>query len=97
MASVYILFSERLNRYYIGSCLEFEKRYELHITRKFQTSFTAKTDDWNLFLRVDDLDFSQARKIEQHIKNMRSKTYIHKLREYPDIIEKLKKKYAHNG
>jgi putative endonuclease len=97
MASVYILFSERLNRFYVGSCLEFEKRFELHQSRQFQSSFTAKTDDWSLFLRVDDLGFSQARKIEQHIKSMRSKTYIHNLRKFPEIIDKLKKKYARSG
>jgi putative endonuclease len=86
MASVYILFSEKLNRFYTGSCEDLSYRIEQHFNKDFNNSFTAKTDDWELFFFVDNLHYAQARLIEQHIKNMKSKVYIQNLKKYPEIL-----------
>ncbi len=55
--------------------------------------FTAKADDWELFLRISCTDKEQGLKIEKHIKKMKSKIYIENLRRYPEMIEKLKKRF----
>jgi putative endonuclease len=94
MASVYILFSKKLDRFYTGSCNDLSYRIEQHFNKDFNKSFTAKTDDWDLFLFVDDLHYTQARSIEKHIKNMKSKAYILNLKKYPEIFQKLIIKYA---
>ena len=93
MATVYILYSNNLNRYYIGSCHDFEKRLQEHISKKYKDSFTTRTDDWKVFFLINDLDYGQARKIEKHIKRMKSKLYIENLAKYPEISNKLKIKY----
>lgn len=93
MASVYILFSQKLNRFYTGSCKDLSYRIEQHLNKEFTDSFTTRTDDWKLFLFCDDLKYEQARAIEMHIKQMKSKSYIQNLKKYPEIIEKLKLKY----
>jgi putative endonuclease len=80
MASVYILYSKKLNKYYIGSCLALEVRMAEHLNKKFADSFTSKADDWELFYSIIDLEYNQARKIEKHIKRMRSKKYIQDLK-----------------
>jgi len=49
MASVYILFSEKLNRFYTGSCLDLPQRLQSHKDKSFTDSFTSKTEDWELF------------------------------------------------
>jgi putative endonuclease len=59
----------------------------------FVKSFTAKADDWELYLSITDLDYQQARLIELHIKKMKSTKYIKDLIKYPQIIEKLKERY----
>jgi len=46
-----------------------------------------------LFLVISDLTSEQAYKIERHIKKMKSKKFIENLVQFPEIIDKLKKKY----
>jgi len=60
-------------------------------------SFTHNANDWKVSFSVSDLEYKQARKIESHIKNMKSKIYIQNLIKYPNIIEKLKQKYLNNN
>jgi len=93
MASVYILYSNKLDRFYIGSCKDLSGRLDQHLNKDFTKSFTAKVDDWKLYLSIDDLIYQQARLIESHIKRMKSKVYIENLKKHPEIIEKLRSKY----
>ena len=93
MASAYILYSKSIDSYYIGSCKNLEDRLKEHSDKLFSQSFTAnQASDWELFISIDELEYSQARKIENHIKRMKSKKYIQNLKEYPEMIEKLKLK-----
>jgi len=94
MAAVYILYSEKLDRFYTGSCLSFQFRLEEHLTKVYPGSFTSNTADWKLFLLIEKLSYNKARAIEKHIKKMKSKVYIRNLVTYPQILEKLKEKYA---
>lgn len=93
MASVYILFSKKLDRFYTGSCQDLTYRVEQHLNKDFGRSFTAKADDWELFFLIDDLEYTQARQIEEHIKKMKSKVYIQNLKKHPAIIQKLVAQY----
>jgi putative endonuclease len=94
-AFVYILFSEKLDRFYTGlSTLTVEERLKNHLEKRYRKlNFTQKTDDWTLFYSIKCGDYSQARKIELHIKRMNSKIYIRNLVKYPEITEKLLSKY----
>ncbi len=89
MASVYILSSKKLNKFYIGSCLDLEERLIEHRNKKFANSFTSVADDWELFLEISELEGSIARKIENHVKSMKSKKYIENLKKYPEMRSKL--------
>jgi putative endonuclease len=93
MASVYILYSNHLDSFYTGSCKDLSYRMGQHFNKEFAKSFTANADDWELFFFIDELDYTQARGIEAHIKRMKSRTYIHNLKKYPEIADKLKAKY----
>ena len=94
MASVYILFSKKLDRFYTGSCKTLDYRIEQHFNKDFSKSFTARAEDWELFFFIDQLHYNQARMIEEHIKNMKSKVYIQNLKKYPDMVKKLIAKYS---
>jgi len=88
--SVYILYSKRLDKFYIGETMDLLKRVEEHNTGFYDNSFSSKTNDWEVFLQIECSDRSQARKIENHIKKMKSVKYIQDLKKHPEIILRLK-------
>ena len=94
MIATYILFSKKLNRFYIGSAKDFDSRFEKHQTHYFGTKkFTSKADDWEIFLVIECQTENQARQIEAHIKKMKSKIYVDNLKKYPEMIQNLLQKY----
>lgn len=94
MAYCYILKSES-GTFYTGSCQNLEQRLEQHRSGLFENSFTATIkEQWLLFLCIDNLSYEQARLIERHIKNMKSKRYIENLKRYPELVGKLKTRYT---
>jgi len=92
MTTVYILHSEKLNRYYIGFSENLEVRLTFHANAQAH-KFTAKANDWKLFLEIPCVSKSQGLAIEKHVKNMKSKIYIQNLIKYPEITDKLKIQY----
>ena len=93
MAFVYILYSKKEDKFYIGSCQDLSIRLLEHRNKTFANSFTSNSDDWVLYFSEEGLSYNQSRKIEQHIKKMKSKLYIENLVRYPEIITRLKEKY----
>jgi putative endonuclease len=73
--------------------MDLSKRVDEHNIGFYNNSFTSKTNDWKVFLQIECLDRSQARKIESHIKKMKSLKYIQDLKKHPEIILKLKENY----
>ena len=93
MHYVYILYSEQLDRFYVGQTHDVYSRLSRHNGDYYEGKWTAKGKPWTLFLEIECLDKRQALDIEGHIKRMKSSQYIRNLAHYPEIIEKLKKKY----
>ncbi|HED37720.1 MAG TPA: GIY-YIG nuclease family protein [Ignavibacteria bacterium] len=92
----YILHSNVLNRFYTGSTiLEPGERLERHLEKYYgNKKFTAKVSDWELFYFIEYTSKEQARKIECHIKKMKSKIYIQNLKEYPEMAQRLLEKFS---
>ena len=67
--------------------LDFHKNAE---NRKF----THNADDWVVFYTIECSTKEQGLAIENHIKKMKSKTYIHNLSKYPEMTIKLIQKYS---
>ena len=95
---VYILYSKSLGRFYTGvTTLSIEERIQNHIEKKYgKMNFSQKAKDWELFHFIQCNNFSQARKIEIHIKKMKSTTYIKNLKSYPELVVKLLEKFNSN-
>ena len=86
----YILFSQTINRYYIGYSSDMEERIKLHRTGYFKgKSYTYRADDWEIYLLIPCQNIEQAIFIESKIKRMKSRKYIENLRMHPEMIEKL--------
>ena len=92
MALVYILFSEKLNKFYIGFTTNLEERLQFHQNAETQ-KFTHNATDWVVFLTIACDSKSQGLGMEKHIKSMKSKIYIQNLKKYPEMVEKLQVKY----
>jgi len=84
---VYILYSKKLNRYYIGTTDDVDKRYLEHNTVHYSESFTAKGIPWDLKLSIKLNKSSEAYKLESFIKRMKSKVFIEKLINSTDMVD----------
>jgi len=93
MFYVYIIYSEKLDAFYIGQTLDIDQRLEEHNTGFFENTFTSKTDDWQLFYTIECQSRNQAILIERHIKKMRSRKYYYSLKSFPEIAIKLRQVY----
>jgi putative endonuclease len=91
--SVYILYSLKLNKYYIGQTIDLPERIVLHGTKYFKNSFTAKADDWTLIFSLECESREEALFIEKYIKRMKSRKYIENLIRKPEYSQKLLQKF----
>jgi putative endonuclease len=90
MAIAYILYSEKLDKFYIGaSTLSVEERLARHNDVYYTDKFTSKGIPWVVFWFVKVNHMETAVKIENHIKRMKSKEYIQNLAKYPELEAKL--------
>jgi putative endonuclease len=74
MASVYIIYSEKLNKYYVGACIDFDRRLREH--NAGHSKFTATGIPWVLKYREELGNLAEAKKRELYIKKMKSRKYI---------------------
>ena len=93
MFCVYIIHSEKLNRFHIGTTDNFHLRLQKHNDAHFKDAFTTKGIPWTEFIVINNLESKQAYSIEKHFKFMKSKKYINNLKQYPNIIEELIVRY----
>ncbi len=79
MFYVYILFSEKFDKYYVGSSQNPWKRLQKHNTSEFNT-FTSKYRPWALKAVFEAGNTrGEAEKIEKFIKKQKSRNLIMKL------------------
>ncbi|WP_081211777.1 GIY-YIG nuclease family protein [Salegentibacter sediminis] len=74
---VYILFSEELNKYYIGSTQDIAIRLDKHLQSK--KGFTSKVKDWILVRSEEFKTRTEALNRERQIKKWKSRIMIKKL------------------
>ena len=91
MPFCYIIYSSKLDKYYTGSCANFDLRLKAHNSKKYAASYTAKSDDWKRFLVIQTNTNKQAVRLERKIKKMKSRVFIENLKKYPELVVKIKK------
>ncbi len=77
MYYTYILFSESLNKFYVGSCEDLKIRIERH--GKDKSKFTGKAKDWKLVKHFEFETKSKALKLEIKIKKRGIKRFLESL------------------
>jgi putative endonuclease len=77
MPYMYILYSTKLNKYYVGACIDLDRRlYEHNIGH---SKFTALGIPWQLKYTEDFSTLQLAKKRELEIKKKKSRIYIENL------------------
>ena len=74
MLIVYIIFSEKLNKFYIGFTGDLNARITHH--NQGGGSFTGKTNDWEIIYTEEFEEKSQAMRREKQIKGWKSRIMI---------------------
>ena len=77
MFTVYILFSEKLNKFYIGFTGDLNSRIVRH--NQGGKSFTGKTNDWKIVYSEEFEEKTAAMSREKQIKGWKSRKMIEKL------------------
>ena len=77
MYAMYILYSAKLDKYYVGSTNDIEKRLERH--NRGHSSYTRNGIPWKVVYSETYPTRSEAYCREQHIKEMKSRKYIEAL------------------
>jgi putative endonuclease len=73
----YILYSAKVNKYYVGSTTNIERRLEEH--NRGKEKFTRTGLPWKLVYKEMFQELKQARERESQIKKMKSRKYIEAL------------------
>jgi len=77
MATMYILYSEKLNKFYVGACTDMDRRlYEHNIGH---SKFTSTGIPWIIVYREEFETLPLAKQREIHIKKQKSRKYIESL------------------
>ena len=77
MSFVYIIYSSKLDKYYVGACTDLERRlYEHNIGH---SKFTSTGKPWILSYREEFITLQEAKKRELQIKKQKSRKYIEEL------------------
>ncbi len=87
MHYLYILYSKKLDRYYVGETADVEFRINLHLNKAFSKSFTSKSNDWEIVLEYETQTKEESLFLERFIKRMKSKKFIEKVIMYPNILD----------
>jgi len=92
---VYIIYSEKLNKFYIGKSENFPQRLIIHNSDENE-KWSKAGRPWIEYLVIECLNFKQAGKIERYIKAQKSKKYIQQLKEKPAYIENLLNRFLND-
>ena len=77
MPYTYILYSAKLNRYYVGACIDMDRRFKEHNIG--HSKYTSTGMPWVLKYKEEYETLQEAKKRELTIKKMKSRKYIEDL------------------
>lgn len=87
MYFVYIIYSIKLDNYYVGTTDNVERRLEEHNSKKYLNSFTTKGIPWELRLSYLCVSSEKAYALERFIKRMKSRKFITQIIEDKTILD----------
>jgi putative endonuclease len=92
MYFIYILYSQKLDRYYVGTTDDVDKRLVEHNSGLYNNSFTSKGIPWDLRLCFECCSSTAAYELERFLKRMKSRVFLEKVIVDPDILSDIQNK-----
>ena len=86
MHYLYILFSKSADKFYVGETYDAEARINAHNQHHYSNAFTKIAEDWETVLVFECGSEVEAVYLETFIKKMKSKIFIQKIMNHPDIL-----------
>jgi putative endonuclease len=87
MHILYIIYSKSQNKYYVGETNNIEERIVKHNTHYYNNSFTKIAEDWELKFTFEFENKEDAIYLEKFIKKMKSRVFIEKIINNPEIVK----------
>jgi putative endonuclease len=87
MHFLYILYSKKVNKYYVGETDNIELRLLKHNNYSYDDSFTKIADDWKIVFVFECISRNQAFLLEKFIKKMKSRIFIQKIIANSEILK----------
>ena len=84
---LYILHSKTSTKYYIGETHDVKERILKHNQHGYTNAFSKIANDWTLALNFECIDRNEALFLERFIKKMKSKIFIEKIIQNPEILK----------
>ncbi|MFT6213791.1 MAG: putative endonuclease [Roseivirga sp.] len=94
MHVVYILYSEAVDRYYVGETAHLEGRLAQHNSGFYKSASTKVASDWLVYFSIECKDRQQALKLEGFIKRQKSRKFIEKLKADSEMVDALFKRFS---
>ena len=89
MHFLYIIYSAKADKYYTGESNDVPARIKLHNSHRFLKAFTKAASDWEIKLIFKCENKTDAVFLERYIKRMKSRKFIQKIIERPEILEEI--------
>ncbi len=91
MHFLYIIYSPSADKYYTGETNDVPARLDLHNSHKNIKAFTKAAYDWQVKLIFNCETKGEALYLERFVKKMKSRKFIHKVIEEPEILNDILK------
>ena len=92
MFYTYILYSSKLDRYYVGTTDHVDRRVNEHNSAYYKNAYTSKGIPWELKLSIPCANSSEAYRLETFIKKMKSRVFIEKMVSDNELVEGIRLK-----
>ncbi|MEG9327893.1 GIY-YIG nuclease family protein [Salinimicrobium catena] len=91
MHFLYIIYSQAADRFYTGETTDLEKRLREHNSHRHRKGFSKMAEDWKIVLKLEVEEKEKAVFLERYIKKMKSRKFIEKVIENPEILNDILK------
>ena len=89
---LYIIYSPKIDKFYVGETHNLKQRIHNHNQHSYKGAFTKSAEDWSVKLSFETQDKSEAVFLEKFIKRMKSKKFILKIIDNPNILKDILEK-----
>ena len=93
MYFIYIIYSKKLDRYYVGTTDDVLKRMGEHNSGFYSEAYTVKGMPWVLSLSFEYELSEKAYGIEKFLKRMKSRIFLEKVIGNPNILLEIQNKF----